>query len=723
MSSSLRPPVAALALLSLCAHAADPETVLPVQTVSADKIETAAQLAHQERQAAPNPRTVIEAEQLNQFGDQPLGDALRRLVGISFDGANRAREIQLRTLGTEYTQVTINGRRILDGNSSRGVQVDRIPSSLVERIEIIHTPLASQDAQGAAGTVNIVLKQNAVSQPNEIGVGLGSLQGNGLVGDASLFYGLGDERLRLTLSGGVQQQRRNESKDALVYTAAGDKDSGTLNTNERRYEQVNLVPRLEARIDGQSRVLVEPTYLQTTEFRDDIKRTLGDDQSSVTKTEQEYRKRTRENAGLYAAFTRQATAQTQWTAALDLQHGREDTTRDAATLDANGTTTGTRQRTQDTTLGLQKLSVAAHTQVWGLPVEAGAGHAQETRDARNTDIKNGKAQTPSISGQYGVREQISHVYGQTTFSPWVGNQVTLGLRAEQSQTRTEDFDGNVSRQSGIEWLPSVTMKQSLQTQTDWRLGLAQTLRRPSLADLSPSVVEDDGTYAAPDTAGNPALQPEKITGLDVAIDRYFADRKGLLSAKAFVRHFSDKIETLYASEAGRIVARPQNSGTGRMQGLELDARLPLEAVGLQHLTVWGNLTAVHTQLTSRQTGEKRRFLDQPDQVANLGLDLYVPALNATIGTSLNHSSGYYQKYALADGTTQINDVEARYRLDLSVRTQLNKNTSLNLSALNLLAGTERRVDETLDAAGVSTGITRTAEPTYRSVYMRLVHQF
>lgn len=90
-------------------------------------------------------KTVIEAEQLNQFGDQPLGDALRRLVGVSFAGANRAREVQLRGIGPEYAQVLVNGRRILDANSKRSVQLDRIPSSLVEHVEIIRSPLASQE--------------------------------------------------------------------------------------------------------------------------------------------------------------------------------------------------------------------------------------------------------------------------------------------------------------------------------------------------------------------------------------------------------------------------------------------------------------------------------------------------------------------------------------------------------------------------------------------------
>ncbi|MGX9105316.1 TonB-dependent receptor plug domain-containing protein, partial [Escherichia coli] len=92
-----------------------------------------------------------------------------------FAGANRAREVQLRGIGPEYAQVLVNGRRILDANSKRSVQLDHIPSSLVERVEIIRSPLASQEGQGAAGTVNIILKQRAKSGNGEIGIGAGHM--------------------------------------------------------------------------------------------------------------------------------------------------------------------------------------------------------------------------------------------------------------------------------------------------------------------------------------------------------------------------------------------------------------------------------------------------------------------------------------------------------------------------------------------------------------------
>lgn len=696
---------------------------LPAVTVSADQIETAAQKSHNARQQSANPKTVIEAEQLNQFGDQPLGDALRRLVGIAFEGANRAREVRLRGLGVEYTQVTVNGRRILDGNSSRTVQVDRIPSSLVERIEIIHTPMASQDSQGAAGTVNIVLKQGGEHLPSEVSVGLGSLQHNGAVGDATVFHTVGDERVRLSMAGGVQQQRRNESKDAMAFSSSGAANGGSLNLNERRYEQINLTPSVDINIDSANVVRIEPMYLRTTEFRDDTKRTLNAAQSSVTKTEDEYRKRARENGGLYTAWTHKANANTQWVAALDFQKGREDTTRDATALNANNVATGTRQRTEDVSLERWNLSLAGSTRLQAHNLEYGLAQSSEKRDEDNSDIKDGVIQAPTLNRRFNVDERITSIYLQDAFSPFAGNLLTIGLRGEFADTRTGDFYGQTTSRSGNHWLPSINVRQAISDQTDLRMGMAKTLRRPGLRDLSPTIVGSSGTYASPDTAGNPNALPESILGLDLGVDHYFQGHKGLLSAKVFARQFKDKLETIYTNESGRIVARTQNAGDADMSGLELDARLPLEALGFRHLTLWSNFTTVTTQLTSRQTGEKRRFVDQPDRIANLGLDWFVPSIKTTLGASLNYNSGYRQQYKQADGTTQINKVAAMTRLDLSARAQLTRNTSLNVSVLNVLGRKEQREDETLSSTGSSTGITRTTEPTYRSLYVRLSHLF
>ncbi len=691
-------------------------------TVTASAIDNSAQLAHLAKQDALNGQTIILAEQLNQFGDQPLGDALRRVSGVYFDGANRAREIQLRGLGAEYTQVTINGRRIIDSSSSRSVQVDRIPSSMVERIEISHTPLASQDGQGAAGSVNIILKQGE-HLPNSVGIGLGSLQDNGETGDVTFQYGFANDTVAVTLAGGIQQQRRNESKDELEYTGEGEADGGEIKVNERRYEQINLVPTVDITLNESNSLSIEPTFLQTTEFRDDIKKSLSDDQTEVEKQSKEFRKRTRQNIGLYTELDTQVSGNIELKSYIDWQDGYEDTTRDQDSFDADNTLTDTKQREQSVDLDLFKVGFKTKHQVGQHALEYGLGLSQEGREESNSEVKNGEIKDPKVDGVYEITESIHHLYVQDSFSLFEGSSITLGVRAEDSKTETTDFSNDSTTENKTYFLPSFNVRQAISEHSYVRLGIAKTLRRPDLRSLSPTITEEDGTFADPDTAGNPNSTPESIVGIDLSFEHYFYENNGLVSLSVFDRSFTDKLETITTNVDGRFVATPQNTGDGKMQGAEVEFRLPLNSIGLSNVTGWFNATAVETEVTITSTGEKRRFLDQPDHLGNLGVDWSLAELRSTIGLSINYAGGYNQTHELADGSFEKNTIESMSRVDLSIQTNLTKNTSINLTALNLFADESKREDQFFTADNALDSYTTTVEPTYRSVYLKLNHTF
>ena len=70
-------------------------------------------------------------------------------------------EPSLRGIGSEYTQILINGRRVTGGTNDNTVVVDRIPAELVDRVEIIRSPSSDIDSQGVGGTLNIILKEGA----------------------------------------------------------------------------------------------------------------------------------------------------------------------------------------------------------------------------------------------------------------------------------------------------------------------------------------------------------------------------------------------------------------------------------------------------------------------------------------------------------------------------------------------------------------------------------
>lgn len=697
--------------------------LLPAVTVEGEAINTAAQRAIEDKRAAPNAVTVIEAEQLNQFGDQPLGDALRRLPGVSFPGGNRARDVQLRGVGVEYSQVLVNGRALIDGNSKRSVQVDRIPSSMVERVEIVRAPLASQDGQGAAGTVNIILKNQNFTKRGEVGAGMGYLDENGPLGDATFLQAFEAGPLRAVLSGGMQRQRRNESKDTLTYTAAGAGNGGTLETNERRFDQINLTPSVELQAGEQDILRLEPTYLRTRELRDDVSIALLANQVGVNNREVEKRTRERENYGLYGAWIHEFGANTDLTLSLDYQQATEDTLRRAVRYTAAGVANRVRDRTEIIELERYNPALVLKHLLGEHEMQVGADYSNSSRDEDNTSITNGVADAANRTRRYGIEETRWNAFAQDSFRIGPSDRLTYGVRLEDTTTTATDFFGASRERDNMFVLPSAHYVHNFANDLDFRTGIARTLRRPDLRELSPSVATAGGTAASPDTGGNPDLEPESIWGLDIGLDQYFWGNRGLLGVNLFGRHFTDKIENIQANEAGRIVARGQNVGTGHMYGLEVEGRLPLAFIDLENLTLWANATRVFTEVEAKATGQTRRFLDQPDYVGNIGVDWFVPVLRTTFGASVNLNSGYVQNNRLADGTAQIADVGAAARVDLSARIELTSDVALNVSALNVFAATEKRSDRTYNAAGALTALSTTEEPTYRSIYMRLVSAF
>ncbi|RYD30048.1 MAG: TonB-dependent receptor, partial [Verrucomicrobiaceae bacterium] len=624
------------------ATAADAQETLAPLIVEGDRVATAAEEAITAKREAPNAVTVIDSEQLNQFGDQPLGDALRRVPGVTFGGANRAREIQLRAIGDQYTQVLINGRPMIDGNSRRSVQVDRIPSSLVERVEIIRSPLASLDGQGAAGTVNIILKNTNFAPRTDIGVGGGYLEENGWIGDATFFQAGGFGALKYSFAGGVQRQRRNESKDTYVFNAAGLPNGGELGINEREYNQINLLPSLELTLSPQDILRFEPSYLYTEEDRDDIKGRLINSHLGTDRTDDEFRNRVRENFGIYGGWVRDMEKSGVFTLSIDQQWAREDTTRDASRFNGAGVFQQRRLRTEDVELERTNPAFKYEGKFDAHAVAFGFDFSRSTRDEDNSDVTVGGAPIFTPNRRFDVREDRWNVYVQDSWQLAEGTRLTGGLRLENSDTRTRDFNGVGTSVSETFLLPSLHVVQRLQENTDFRAGIARTLRRPDLRELTPTISDGTGTIANPFIGGNPDQTPESVWGLDTGFDHYFMERKGIVSLNAFARKFEDKIEALSELEGATYVSRPRNVGDGELYGVELEGRVPLEILRLPQLTLWGNATWVHTELDD-PNGGTRRFADQHDAVANIGLDYHVEAIRTTFGVSANWASGYDQR--------------------------------------------------------------------------------
>ncbi|MFK4825593.1 TonB-dependent receptor plug domain-containing protein [Paenochrobactrum sp. BZR 588] len=716
-------------LFAVSAHAQQANEVLQLkEIVIKDLVRGSVANAYGVRAKAPNSMTVIEGEQLNQFSDLSAGDAIRRLPGVTFPGVNRSREIKLRGIGREYTQVLIDGRPLIDGDSSRNFEVDRLPSAMIERIEIIRSPLSNMASLGAAGTVNIITKRQFERKGGGLSLGGGYLTKNGPVGDINGWASGSEGGFRYFLGADYQRRRVNESSSEMSFKGDGKPNGGSDEEQERSFDDYLVTGRFEFDVSEKDTITFAPTYSRSYEKRDQTSFKFEKDQVALKEQSDELRKRTRETYAGYLEWAHEFDDETRSRLFLDLQKGSESTTRDSVKHKFADNKTDLEEREND--IDLQRIApgFVFNNRFGDHKFEAGFGASFSKRDEEENRIKKGNV-TPELGRIYNIKEDIYYGYLSDQFSLFGNDEFTAGLRIEHSRTQTTDSSNDDYSVNSTQVNPSLQYKYNINEDLNWRLGVARTLRRPDLRELTPSLTEKDGNLGKPDTRGNPFLKPEKIWGVDTGLDWYLFDEQGILSTNVYARHFDDKIEDSLSKDAqtDRWVKTPENVGNGHLYGVELEARAPLEFLGLENLSVFANATAMKSRLTDERTGQKRRFSDMPNFVSNIGMDYYVPDWKTTFGINLNTTYAYTQNILEVQGVDKIANVRTHFsalnRLDLSARTDITESFSLSLSALNILRTKDKRERTTFDADGAIADKTFIKEPSYSSYYVRASYKW
>lgn len=691
-----------------------------------DDLASSVQRANQLRHESPNAKIVIEAEQLNQFNDQSVGDAIRRLPGVTFPRVNRSRDIKLRGLGKEYTTVLLDGRPIVDGDSSRNMEVDRIPTAFVERVEITRSPLASDDSQGAAGTINIITKRNFGPGGGGISVGGGHVENFGTAGDVSGWTGGQAGPVRYFVGAGYQRRLLEESNNTFNYSGVGNAPNrATYQDQKRTFDEYTALGRFEYKANEADTFTISPTYLRTDELRAQTESRTNAAMTYIDRRTIEERSRIRESYGSFFDWAHAYNNFVTGRLFVDVQQAREDTARTSMqnAYNSSGTLTGSTPGYTFNPIELNR--VAPGTQFvarWNEHVtEAGAGLNRLTRSENDSGRTDG-------SRTYDISENVYYAYLSDSFSLLGPDKLTAGLRLEHSITETRTGTGQASDRDDTNLNPSLQYRYTAIPDLDLRAGVARTVRRPDLRDLTPSIRLSSGTPASPDTRGNPDANPEKIWGADVGADYYFYDRLGILSANVFARSFEDKLERRltygYTGQPNRWISELRNAGNGEAYGLELDGRVPLRMLNMPSLTLWANATFVKTELTDPETLQTRRFAEQPDVVTNVGIDYYVEAWRTTFGLNYNRVYAYSQDILQRTGTVTpaLANVRTEYnalnRVDASVKIAMTPNWNISFSALNLTRPMFRTRQTTYTTAGLVASVVDYQEPSHSVYYVR-----
>ncbi len=208
--------LAAVAALGLTAHASDElQTVVTTATKTAQNIEGVAATVE-----------VVTRKEIEQMGAESLKDILKRIPGITVQygtfpsaSAKSKSSVSIRGMSANGTLFLIDGRR-LAGEVKNPYDLDRIPASIVERVEIVKGPMSSlYGADAVGGVINIITRRPAKKTRVDVGVRYGA-NDHGAADNVNLYGTLQGRHERLGYSffaNATFTEPYTQNEDADVY--------------------------------------------------------------------------------------------------------------------------------------------------------------------------------------------------------------------------------------------------------------------------------------------------------------------------------------------------------------------------------------------------------------------------------------------------------------------------------------------------------------------------
>jgi iron complex outermembrane receptor protein len=675
-----------------------------------------------ERIAAPNPVLVVGREDIEKTNDLTLGDFLRRQPGISFSGpAGNIKDIRMRGLDKGYTQILVDGEPWLSSTKERQIQVDQLPMSMVERVEIIRSPLPDLPSEGIGGTINIVLRRASADELNiKLGAGATWFDGS-RPPQASLqinYARLWDKGLALALPFNYNHRHELKRKPKIVESFAAATGARTalaesLEREDNEVREFTLGPRLSYKPNAVDTLtlhgfvnLNRGAKEKTTENWTSLAPAAGN-AFIGTGSSAEQEDKDRDTLLLGGQWQRRFSEQLSTTLGLSSQRASEDKHKPKQNYDLLGNQTSTeledatvRARSQRLHGSLRWVASASHL------LSAGAEWRADDRQDRK--LKNGVLQA-GLGDRFDIDERKATLYLRDDWQIAKHHLLVPGFRYEHRETESTGGDGSRRRGSSSAFNPSLAYRWNLKPGWRLRAAAAQTLRAPKFENLSTAIASGSGTSTTPYVSGNPDLKPERAKGIDLGIETDFFGRTAFAALNFSQRLITDAVEKQTRAEAdGLYYNRPYNvPGVSRTRAIELDARADLRALGLRQLTLLAN----YSRFLSRKAGSEDPLGDQPHYVVNTGMDWRVARLRTLFGWRYNYQGRIHKSGGEYESAQRLLDAFAYWDID--------SRWSLRVSGSNLLDTSKTKYKPGRNSAGVLTSLTREQESSGRGLLLTL----
>ncbi|MBQ0931660.1 TonB-dependent receptor [Ideonella sp. 4Y16] len=691
-------PLASLALPLLSSTALAQSVPQPAPAASAVQ-QVEVQAARPEdleaRRRSTASKIVVGRDEIERYGDSTLGELLKRLPGVTLDGrSGRGGNIRMRGMGGGYTQI------LLDGEAVRGgLSLDQLDPDQVERIEIIRAPTAETGARAIAGTINVITREGYRKRLNDLKLGLGTEAGR-WGGNVSWSR---DDRIDedLTYSASVSLWNARRYDAGSTETSATGEQWLEDSQSDGRRRGVWSNARLQWKLPGGDQLMLMPSAMVAgnDSLRQSQLQVLRDDNGDAPRyatslTDSDFTHRMLRLNGQWRQNLASG-GRIEWRGGVGLNTSQSLSQRQEFKADGQLRRTldersDSRERSQHLNAKFSQLLEGDHQLVAGLELEG----AQ--RNEERQTLQDGVPQLKTLGTELSARSLRTAAYVQDEFNLNPNWALSGGLRWEGITTRGQDIGGGDPENRSSVWTPLLhaVWKPDPKGRDQLRISITRSYKAPQLGQLMalPNLsnrypVPGPNTPTSPDRAGNPNLQPELASGIDIALERYLP-AGGLLSANLFHRRISGLMRTLTTletvpwSDQPRWVARPANVGDAWTTGLELEARGSLR-------TWWPDAPAVdlraNASLFRSQVdgvpGPDNRLDQQPGATLNAGADWRIAGTPLTVGASVNWTPGYATRLDERQWVSQ----NRKQSVDAYLLWQIAPWARLRLSAANLAA--------------------------------------
>ena len=696
-----------------------PAPTAPVQDMGQIEIKSNRDNETEARRQSTAAKIVIGREELDKQGDSTLGEVLKRLPGVTIQGApGRGGAIRMRGLGGGYTQILMDGQRVPPGFS-----IESLTPDMVEKVEILRAPTAETGARAIAGTINIVLREGARTNPDDLKVG-SSFEHGHRSDSVNWTHNIKTEPLNGTFTVSAMNAWRPEDNTAVTDTevdAVGQapawlsqRTKNTLSLGHR--EGMNANARLMWRGEEGKTLILMPFmvyseysslgHLDLTESKsiNEVPQALVSDSADTSNRSRFVLTR------LNGQWNQRFSADSRFEFKFSLGQS-EYNYRFSQVASGNSGLLNTLQESQS----FKDLS-----QSWNgkLTQVLGNGHqlvsGMELEGVRRTEVAN--AEVADDVGNMRARTQRWAAYTQDEWRINPNWSAHAGIRYESILTEGNNEEGQRSNKSGVltpmlhaVWKPLPESRDQI------RMSLTQSYKTPTLFDLvgKTALSRETNSPTRTDRISNPGLKPELAVGIDLAFERYLAGG-GVLSANVFRRNISDLIryvtteryDTVWAPGQRRFVSSPKNVGDAITQGLELEAKFALNQVWPEALPmdVRSNLSFFNSKVLD-VLGPNNRLDQQPKMTANLGADYRIRAIPLTVGGNMNINPDYTTRRSEQQWSYQ----GAKRVVDIYGVWKFNPATAMRLTISNLVPR-----DYLTGSTFIGNGISETSNTTTRN---------